>query len=97
MKGIKQGNFFSGWGKARRYYYDKPNGYAAQPGGGASDKTCKTCRFRVRVRPSNSTKKKLYNKCQKRHPRDDFQPIILDDIQLKSPACEFYESIKNEN
>lgn len=62
-----------------------PRGYAAPPGTGPKDETCKTCKHIVRVHYHDKT----YLKCQLREAT--WTHGGGSDIRAKFPACRFWE------
>lgn len=65
----------------------EPNGYAAPPGTGPSDQTCRTCchLFRNEMRSG-----KAFLKCSLR--RADWTGGRKSDILAKAPACRMWEA-----
>lgn len=62
----------------------QPNGYAAEPGTGPKDETCRTCKY-VTARQYSKT----YYKCALN--RRAWTGGLGSDIRLKSPACFFWK------
>lgn len=62
------------------------NGYAASPGTGPKDQTCKTCKHSIGC---GNRGKKIFYKCELR--RHYWTCGYGTDILLKSPACRFWE------
>ena len=72
-------------GKPKRRY--KANGYAASPGTGPYDETCRTCFHRTRHHYHG----KVYNKCGLVKPTHGPGTDIL----CKSPACYCWKKIES--
>lgn len=67
--------------KKRKRRATRPNGYAANPGGGPRGKTCRSCKHKVR--------RDRYLKCALSAP--NWTNGTGSDILARSPACGLYE------
>jgi len=71
-------------GTGKKRHKTKINGYAAPPGTGPVDETCKTC-----LHYSGHRRSKIYRKCALTRPRWTGGPGT--DILARSPACKYWE------
>lgn len=58
--------------------------YPAEPGTGPSGETCKTCKFKVKIRMGG-----VWYKCEKMRPH--WSCSARTDIKMRSAACSYFE------